>query len=68
MKLLGIDIGTTSVKTAVFNEKLEQQFGSTADYTLDTHGDMVEFDAERYWELVKAGSVTGGITETPSNV
>ena len=54
MKLLGIDIGTTSVKTAVFNEKLEQQFGSTADYTLDTHGDMVEFDAERYWELVKA--------------
>lgn len=54
MKLLGIDIGTTSIKTAVFNERLEQTYASTADYTLDTHGDMVEFDAERYWELVKA--------------
>lgn len=53
MNLLGIDIGTTSVKTAVFNDKLEQQFGSTADYTLDAHGDVVEFDALRYWEIVK---------------
>ena len=54
MNLLGIDIGTTSVKTAVFNDKLEQKFGSTADYTLDAHGDVVEFDALQYWEIVKA--------------
>ena len=36
------------------NDKLEQKFGSTADYTLDAHGDVVEFDALQYWEIVKA--------------
>ncbi|MBQ1194797.1 MAG: hypothetical protein IIX44_00985 [Clostridia bacterium] len=51
---MGIDIGTTSVKTAVFNDALEQQISSTADYTLDSHGDTVEFDGEKYWEIVKA--------------
>lgn len=54
MNLMGIDIGTTSVKTAVFNDALEQQISSTADYTLDSHGDTVEFDGEKYWEIVKA--------------
>ena len=53
MNLMGIDIGTTSVKTAVFNEALEQQISFTADYTLDSHGDTVEFDGEKYWEIVK---------------
>ena len=38
MNFLGIDIGTTSVKTAVFNEALEQKISLTADYTLDAHG------------------------------
>ena len=50
---MGIDIGTTSVKTAVFNEALEQKISLTADYTLDAHGDIVEFDGEKYWEIVK---------------
>ena len=54
MNLLGIDIGTTSIKTAAFDESLNQVFSSTADYTLDTHGDIVEFDAESYWTIVKA--------------
>ena len=54
MNFLGIDIGTTSVKTAAFDESLKQVFSSTADYTLDTHGDIVEFDAESYWTIVKA--------------
>ena len=53
MNFMGIDIGTTSVKTAVFNEALEQQASLTADYTLDAHGDLVEFDGEQYWEIVK---------------
>ena len=53
MNLLGIDIGTTSVKAAVFDEKLREQASLTVDYTLSTHGDVVEFDAERYWEIVK---------------
>ena len=50
---MGIDIGTTSVKVAVFNEALEQKISLTADYTLDAHGDVVEFDGEKYWEIVK---------------
>ena len=53
MNLLGIDIGTTSVKTAAFDESLALKFSSTADYTLDAHGDIVEFDAESYWTIVK---------------
>ena len=53
MNFMGIDIGTTSVKTAVFDEKLEQKISLNADYTLDAHGDIVEFDGEQYWEIVK---------------
>ncbi len=51
--LMGIDIGTTSVKTAVFNADLEQKISLTADYTLESHGDIVEFDSEQYWTIVK---------------
>ena len=50
---MGIDIGTTSVKAAVFNETLEEKITLTADYTLDSHGDIVEFDGESYWTIVK---------------
>ena len=53
MNLMGIDIGTTSVKTAVFDEALTQKISLTADYTLDAHGDIVEFDGEEYWRIVK---------------
>ena len=52
MNLMGIDIGTTSVKTAVFNEALEQQLSLCADYTLDSHGDIVEFDGEKYFSSI----------------
>lgn len=53
MNFMGIDIGTTSVKTGVFNDALEQKISLSADYTLDAHGDIVEFDGEKYWEIVK---------------
>ncbi len=53
MNLMGIDIGTTSVKTAVFDEKLSEKIKLTADYTLDSHGDIVEFEAEKYWDIVR---------------
>ena len=53
MNFMGIDIGTTSIKTAVFDEKLEEKISLTADYTLDAHGDTVEFDGEKYFEIVK---------------
>lgn len=50
---MGIDVGTTSVKTAVFNEKLELQASTNVDYIIDSHDDIVEFDSEKYWEIVK---------------
>lgn len=53
MHLMGIDMGTTSVKTAVFNEALEEKLTLTADYTLESKGDLVEFEAEKYWTIVK---------------
>lgn len=53
MNFLGIDIGTTSVKAAVFNEALEEKMSLCADYTLNAHGDTVEFDGEEYWNIVR---------------
>lgn len=53
MNLMGIDVGTTSVKTAVFNEKLEMLTSSNIDYIIESHGDIVEFDGEKYWETIK---------------
>ena len=50
---MGIDIGTTSVKTAVFTEELVEKIKLTADYTLDAKGDIIEFAAEEYWNIVK---------------
>ena len=52
MHLMGIDMGTTSVKTAVFDEALNEKMKLTADYTLESKGDRVEFEAEKYWEIV----------------
>ena len=53
MNLMGIDMGTTSVKTAVFTEKLEELKKLTADYTLESKGDIIEFEAEKYWDIVR---------------
>lgn len=50
---MGIDVGTTSVKTAVFNEKLEMLSSSNIDYTIESHGDTVEFQSEKYWEIIE---------------
>ena len=54
MNFMGIDMGTTSVKTVVFDHNLKERLKSVADYTLNAHGDRVEFEAEKYWEIVKA--------------
>ena len=53
MNLLGIDMGTTSVKTALFSDKLEEIVKLTADYKVNSHGDIMEFPAEKYWDIVK---------------
>ena len=53
MNLLGIDMGTTSVKTAAFDDKLCELKKLTADYIVDSHGDIMEFPAEEYWNIVR---------------
>ena len=53
MNLMGIDVGTTSVKTAVFDETLKMLYNNNIDYTLESHGDIVEFEAIKYWDIVK---------------
>lgn len=50
---MGIDVGTTSIKTAVFDEGCNMLTSSCVDYTVETHGDRVEFQSEAYWEMVK---------------
>lgn len=47
---LGIDVGTTSVKAAVFDETGRRLALRTVDYTLDTDAatGFIEFDANRY--------------------
>ena len=53
MNLLGLDIGTTSLKAVLFDEKGTCLAETKADYTLDTKGDRVEFDPCEYIRLVK---------------
>lgn len=49
--LLGADIGTTSLKAAVFDESGKLIKSATKDYTLIVSGDTVEFPAEDYFKL-----------------
>lgn len=55
MNFLGIDIGTTSLKAAAFNDKLQQLSQATVDYTLETKGVYAEFPAEKYWDITLEG-------------
>jgi sugar (pentulose or hexulose) kinase len=49
-RFLGVDIGTTSVKAAVFDERGRSLAVSRHDYTLETpEVDRVQLDARRYW-------------------
>ena len=59
-KYLGIDIGTTSLKAAVFNAKGERLGLYSADYTLDTDSKTgyIEFDANKYIDMCKAAIKT----------
>ncbi len=51
MNLLGVDVGTTSIKAAVFNEAGKMLSQTTVDYILQQEGSRVEFEAEAYWRL-----------------
>ncbi|MGN1059094.1 MAG: FGGY-family carbohydrate kinase, partial [Clostridia bacterium] len=63
MNLLGIDVGTTSIKAAVFNEDGKMLSQTTVDYTLKQEGNRVEFDPAAYWSLFQKamGDVTAGL-------
>ena len=52
MNLLGIDFGTTSVKSVMFDEKFNELASTLQDYTLKTQGDRVEFETDKYFELL----------------
>lgn len=54
MNFMGIDMGTTSIKTAVFDELLNEKIKRSADYTLESKGDRVEFEAEEYFRIVSS--------------
>ncbi len=53
MNLLGLDVGTTSLKAVLFDEGGCCLAETNLDYTLDTRGDLVEFDANEYIRIAK---------------
>ncbi len=53
MNLLGIDVGTTSLKAVCFDETGRALAETNLDYTLDTRGDLVEFDPMEYIRIAK---------------
>ncbi len=55
-KYLGIDIGTTSLKAAVFDKYGKRLALRSVDYTLDTGSkeEFIEFDAEKYIDMCKS--------------
>lgn len=54
--LLGLDVGTTALKVALFDEKGTLLAVSTQEYTLSTPKvNYVEVNAEIYWQSLKRG-------------
>lgn len=49
--LLGVDIGTTSLKAVLYDETTTPVKTVVKDYTLNVNDDYVEFPANQYWEL-----------------
>jgi len=55
--LLTFDVGTTSIKAAVFNETFDVLGSFGREYALNTlPGARVELDPEIYWEMLKAAA------------
>jgi len=59
---LTFDIGTTSVKTCLFDEDLKQVCESNEEYELIAGSGTIELEAQTYWQAVQNGvrSVTHG--------
>lgn len=54
-KLIGLDIGTTSLKAAMFDGEGKRLAVHSVDYTLDTDAEtgFIEFDADKYIEMCR---------------
>lgn len=62
--VMGVDIGTTAIKTAIFDENGILQADMTQEYTLDTPSNvMVELSADKYKEAFGA-SVRGAVRKS----
>ena len=53
--LLGVDLGTTSMKMVLFDEQGNELKTVSKTYTLDSCGDRVELDAQIYWQMFSQG-------------
>ena len=53
--LLGVDVGTTSLKMVLFDTEGNPLKTVSKSYTLETSGDRVEFDPENYWQMFSEG-------------
>jgi len=52
--LLGLDVGTTSFKAVLFSEEGREVASASSEYTLLTpKADIVELEAEAYWDVCK---------------
>lgn len=50
--LLGVDFGTTSLKACLFDEKGKKLTSKSVQYKLITEGEFIEFDAEKFYQIV----------------
>ncbi len=53
-RILGVDIGTTSLKACVFDEKGNELESKTLAYDLITEGNFIEFPADKYYDLFES--------------
>lgn len=52
MNIISVDLGTTNIKTAVYDQTLQMLHLLSEPVTYQKNGDFVEFDAEQYFSLV----------------
>ena len=63
---LGLDMGTTGVKAAVFDASGNMAGAGLTEYTLETPApDIVELDAEIYWESARS-AIAEAVKKPPS--
>ena len=52
MNLISVDLGTTNINTAVYDQSLQMLHLATEPVAYQKNEDFVEFDAEQYFSLV----------------